>query len=189
QVTEPRNVVLSPQKPIWVTVTSLPGPSKVTAAVISTEPLEGEPYATSSRPSAPPVSSLAVPEPPGSPVCRLNSITCDARPATARLSAVLVAAIMPPPKGMRMEHSSWIIACRRSRRDSGGRRKDFRAQRLLNRRDQVPSLGLEPRRPEAGGLESPVSTNSTKRASPGQVPGLPQATWPDFRSPSEISCV
>src|SRR5690606_27913887 len=50
QVTEPRNVVLSPQKPIWVTVASLPGPSKVTAAVISTEPLEGEPYATSSRP-------------------------------------------------------------------------------------------------------------------------------------------
>src|SRR5690606_40884964 len=49
----------------------------------------------------------------------------------------------------------------------------FRTQRLLNRRDHVPSLGLEPRRPEAGGLESPVSTNSTKRASPGQVPGLP----------------
>src|SRR5690606_602772 len=96
QGTEPRNVVLSPQKPIGVTVTSLPGPAKVTAAVISTQPLEGEPYATSPRPYAPPVSSFAVPAPPGSPVCRLNSITRDASAPTARLSAVLVAAIMPP---------------------------------------------------------------------------------------------
>src|SRR5690606_34887703 len=45
---------------------------------------------------------------------------------------------------MRMKHSSWIIACRRPRRDSGGRREDFRAQRLLNRQGQVPGPGVEP---------------------------------------------
>src|SRR5690606_38615117 len=44
---------------------------------------------------APPVSSFAVPEPPGSSVCRLSSVTCDASPATARFRAVLVAAILP----------------------------------------------------------------------------------------------